>query len=156
MYYISKMSIGGTVSQWNAYVLETRVFSEFASCVDLVHFQEGRVNGLLSATRVVGASFLNPFVIPEPAIHSVELIGSDELLIVACAGLWLFVSYEEAAATARRCSSPSRAAKTLRDLAQAYGSQVSIGIGNGQCLISELLMCCVVSLTHVQEGSAKT
>ena len=86
--------------------------------------QEGRVNGLLSATRVVGASFLNPYIIPDPALNSIELLTSDELLIIGCAGLWLHVTHEEAVRVARGCTSASQAAKSLRDLAQAYGSQV--------------------------------
>lgn len=86
--------------------------------------QEGRVNGLLSATRVLGAAFLNPYVIPDPALHSIELLGNDELLIIGCAGLWLHVSHDEAVRIARGCTSASQAAKSLRDLAQAYGSQV--------------------------------
>ncbi|XP_065184793.1 PH domain leucine-rich repeat protein phosphatase 1-like isoform X1 [Sycon ciliatum] len=89
---------------------------------------EGKVNGLLSATRVIGTASLNPYIIPEPSLLSIELAAEDELLIIGCAGLWLHVTHQDAVAMARECSSASQAAKALRDLAQAYGSQGNISI----------------------------
>eukprot|EP00118_Oscarella_pearsei_P011392 m.76250 g.76250 ORF g.76250 m.76250 type:complete len:1352 (+) comp35977_c0_seq2:239-4294(+) len=90
--------------------------------------EENKVNGISIATRLLGCSCLSPSVIPCPFTRTVALTPDDEFLIIGCAGLWQYVSYNQAISESRRIKSPSAAAKRLRDLARSYGSTSNISV----------------------------
>jgi protein phosphatase PTC1 len=48
----------------------------------------GRVNGVLAVTRSLGDSSMKEFVVGSPYTTETELCEEDELLILACDGLW--------------------------------------------------------------------
>ncbi|KAJ1733016.1 phosphatase 2C [Coemansia biformis] len=48
----------------------------------------GRVNGVLAVTRALGDSSLKQFVIGNPYTTETELDDGDDILILACDGLW--------------------------------------------------------------------
>ena len=86
------------------------------------------MNGVSTATRLLGCSYLSPSVIPAPFVRTVALTPDDEFIVIGCVGLWTHVTYNQAVTESRRIKNPSAAAKRLRDLARAYGSTSSISV----------------------------
>ena len=91
-------------------------------------FQDNKINGVTRNTRLIGSSYLFPYVIPEPHVTSTTLLPDDQLLIIANQGLWRYISYQEAINEIIDIPDPVLAAKKLQDLAQGYRSQENIGI----------------------------
>ncbi|KAJ2358091.1 phosphatase 2C, partial [Coemansia sp. RSA 2618] len=56
----------------------------------------GRVNGILAVTRALGDSSLKQFVIGNPYTTETRLDDQDDVLILACDGLWDVCSDQEA------------------------------------------------------------
>mmetsp|Transcript_9490 Transcript_9490/g.14033 ORF Transcript_9490/g.14033 Transcript_9490/m.14033 type:complete len:487 (-) Transcript_9490:31-1491(-) len=75
-----------------------------------------RVNGILAITRALGDALLQPFVSPDPDTHFVQLDPKvDDFIIIACDGLWDFVSDAEAVELIKDEPDPRVAAVRLRD-----------------------------------------
>jgi len=78
----------------------------------------GRVNGMLSVSRALGDVFLQPYVSAEPDVKCINVASpKNQLLILACDGLWDVVSDEEAVSIACSEMDPEKAAIKLRDTA---------------------------------------
>ncbi|XP_059164436.1 uncharacterized protein LOC131947287 isoform X2 [Physella acuta] len=90
--------------------------------------EDGRIAGVTTNTRLLGCSYLYPYVIPDPHVTSTVLTPDDNFVIIANQGLWQFVSYDEAAREIKDCPDPVIAAKHLQDLAQGYGSRENIAV----------------------------
>lgn len=86
------------------------------------------MNGLSVATRLLGCSYLSPWVIPSPSVRTIPLTPEDEFIVIGCGGLWRYVSYNQAVAETRKQPNPISAAKRLRDLARSYGSSANISV----------------------------
>ncbi|ORX72205.1 protein serine/threonine phosphatase 2C [Linderina pennispora] len=56
----------------------------------------GRVNGVLAVTRALGDSTLKPYVISNPFTTETVIEDTDDMLILACDGLWDVCSDQEA------------------------------------------------------------
>jgi len=87
-----------------------------------------RVQGTLAMSRALGDASLKPFVTAEPRIVEGTLGQSDELVVIACDGLWDVLTSEEAVAMARTASGPQQAAQLLREKALAWGSTDNITV----------------------------
>lgn len=55
-----------------------------------------RVNGQLAVSRAIGDLEYKPYVSAEPDVKAIPLDGTEDFLILACDGLWDFVSEQEA------------------------------------------------------------
>lgn len=89
----------------------------------------GRVNGMLAVSRALGDLFLQPYVTPEPDVKCIEISSSqNQLLILACDGLWDVLSDEEATRIAVMERDPERAAIKLRDAALDKSSTDNISV----------------------------
>ncbi|WAR12148.1 PHLP2-like protein [Mya arenaria] len=89
---------------------------------------DNKINGVTQNTRLLGSSYLFPFVVPEPHITKTTLQPDDQLLIIANQGLWKCMSYQETVDEIIDIPDPVLAAKKLQDLAQGYRSQENIGV----------------------------
>jgi len=88
-----------------------------------------RVNGMLAVSRALGDTFLLPYVTPEPDIKEIDISSSqNQLLILACDGLWDVVTDEEALSIATSAADPEEAATKLRDSALQKGSTDNISV----------------------------
>jgi len=67
--------------------------------------QDGKVDGTTICTRLLGAAYLYPHVVPDPFSLSVALRADDEFIVVAVEEIY-------------EIGSPVVAAKHLQDLAQ--------------------------------------
>ncbi|KAK0098985.1 hypothetical protein PV326_010961 [Microctonus aethiopoides] len=63
----------------------------------VIYFGMWRVNGHLAVSRAIGDAQYKPYVTADPDIRCVMLDGTEDFLIVACDGLWDYVSEEAAA-----------------------------------------------------------
>ncbi|XP_046484325.1 uncharacterized protein [Neodiprion pinetum] len=63
----------------------------------VIHWGIWRVNGQLAVSRAIGDVQYKPYVTGDPDIRCIPLDGTEDFLIVACDGLWDYVS--EAMAT---------------------------------------------------------
>jgi len=73
----------------------------------------GRVNGVLAVTRSLGDSSMKEFVVGAPYTTETELSEDDEMLILACDGIWDVLEDEAACQLVRGISDPQEAAKLL-------------------------------------------
>jgi serine/threonine protein phosphatase PrpC len=96
-----------------------------------------RVNGTLAVARALGDTFLQPMVTAEPEVQERELLAANgdpelqEVLIMACDGLWDVVEDEEAFAVLDRVNcydDPRGAAEALRDEASRKRSTDNISV----------------------------
>ncbi|KAH3770493.1 hypothetical protein DPMN_171780 [Dreissena polymorpha] len=90
--------------------------------------EDNKINGVTHNTRLLGSSYLFPFVVPEPHVIKTTLQPDDTLLIIANQGLWKCMSYQETVNEIIDIPDPVLAAKKLQDLAQGYRSQENIGV----------------------------
>ncbi|KAK0051379.1 PH domain leucine-rich repeat-containing protein phosphatase 2 [Biomphalaria pfeifferi] len=117
--------------------------------------EDGRVSGVTYNTRLLGCSYLYPYVIPEPHVSSTVLTLEDTLFIVASQGLWQYVTYEEAVAEIKDTPDPVVAAKRLQDLAQGYGSRENIAVLVVRLMLSEAERSRITDLMRIQRKSQK-
>lgn len=87
----------------------------------------GRVKGLLSVSRAIGDALLTP-VIAVPDIIKHEINDTDELLIMACDGLWDVISDQQAVNLIRDETDMQTAAERLRNYALDHGSTDNISV----------------------------
>jgi len=73
----------------------------------------GRVNGVLAVTRSLGDSSMKEFVVGAPYTTETELTEDDEILILACDGIWDVLDDQAACELVRAIPDPQLAAKTL-------------------------------------------
>lgn len=85
------------------------------------------MNGVTCCTRMLGCTYLYPWILPKPYISSTTLTIQDELLILGNKALWEHLSYTEAVSAVRHVQDPLAAAKKLCTLAQSYGCQDNVG-----------------------------
>ncbi|KAJ2001199.1 phosphatase 2C [Coemansia thaxteri] len=87
----------------------------------------GRVNGILAVTRALGDSSLKQYVIGNPFTTETPLSDADDLLILACDGLWDVCSDQEAVDLVRSTDcDPAHASQMLLDHALASESMDNI------------------------------
>ncbi|XP_060041197.1 PH domain leucine-rich repeat-containing protein phosphatase 2 isoform X2 [Erinaceus europaeus] len=89
--------------------------------------EDNKVNGVTCCTRMLGCTYLYPWILPRPHISSTPLTIQDELLILGNKSLWEHLSYIEAINAVRHVQDPLAAAKKLCTLAQSYGCQDNVG-----------------------------
>lgn len=85
------------------------------------------MSGVTCCSRLLGCSYLSPWVLPQPWVHTEPLCPQDEFLILGNRSLFERVSYQEAVCTVQAVRDPRAAAKKLCSLAQSYGSKDNIG-----------------------------
>ncbi|KAF8629677.1 hypothetical protein AX17_005613 [Amanita inopinata Kibby_2008] len=73
----------------------------------------GRVNGVLAVTRSLGDSSMKEFVVGAPYTTQTELCDEDELLILACDGLWDVVGDQNAVELVRDVEDAQEASEML-------------------------------------------
>lgn len=89
--------------------------------------EDNKVNGVTCCTRLLGCTYLYPWILPRPHITSVPLTIHDELLILGNKALWEHLSYTEAVNAVHHGEDPLAAAKKLCTLAQSYGCRDNVG-----------------------------
>ncbi|XP_023597653.1 PH domain leucine-rich repeat-containing protein phosphatase 2 isoform X2 [Trichechus manatus latirostris] len=89
--------------------------------------EDNKVNGVTCCTRMLGCTYLYPWILPQPHISSTPLTIQDELLILGNKALWEHLSYTEAVNAVHHVQDPLTAAKKLCTLAQSYGCQDNVG-----------------------------
>jgi len=73
----------------------------------------GRVNGVLAVTRSLGDSSMKEFVVGSPYTTETELCEEDELLILACDGLWDVAGDQQVVDLIREIPDAQEASKVL-------------------------------------------
>ncbi|CAH2073462.1 unnamed protein product, partial [Iphiclides podalirius] len=63
----------------------------------IMYYGTWRVNGQLAVSRAIGDAKYKPYVTAMPEIAEVELDGEEDYVVVACDGLWDFLSEDEVA-----------------------------------------------------------
>ncbi|KAG8442479.1 hypothetical protein GDO86_011320 [Hymenochirus boettgeri] len=104
--------------------------------------EDGKVNGVIDSTRILGYTFLHPCVTPRPHVQSVALTPLDEFFILGSKGLWDSLSMEEAVETVRNVPDALAASKKLCSLAQSYGCSGSLCAVVVQLNVTEDCFCC--------------
>ncbi|XP_028291812.1 PH domain leucine-rich repeat-containing protein phosphatase 2 isoform X2 [Gouania willdenowi] len=89
--------------------------------------EDNKVSGVTCCSRLLGCSYLSPWVLPKPWVHTEPLCSQDEFLILGNRALFERVSYQEAVCTVQSVQDPRAAAKKLCSLAQSYGCKDNIG-----------------------------
>ncbi|XP_030579431.1 PH domain leucine-rich repeat-containing protein phosphatase 2 [Archocentrus centrarchus] len=89
--------------------------------------EDNKVSGVTCCSRLLGCSYLSPWVLPKPWVHTEPLCSQDEFLILGNRALFERVSYQEAVCTVQAVGDPRAAAKKLCSLAQSYGCKDNIG-----------------------------
>uniref|UniRef100_A0A4W5Q324 PH domain and leucine rich repeat protein phosphatase 2 n=1 Tax=Hucho hucho TaxID=62062 RepID=A0A4W5Q324_9TELE len=102
--------------------------------------EDNKVSGVTCCSRLLGCSYLSPWVLPKPWVCTEPLCSQDEFLILGNRALFERVSYQEAVCTVQAVRDPRAAAKKLCTLAQSYGCRdnvgavvVSLHIGEDSC-----------------------
>ncbi|KAM3625790.1 uncharacterized protein V6R79_017634 [Siganus canaliculatus] len=88
--------------------------------------EDNKVSGVTCCSRLLGCSYLYPWVLPKPWVHTEPLCSQDEFLILGNRALFERVSYQEAVCTVQAVRDPRAAAKKLCSLAQSYGCKDNI------------------------------
>ncbi|KAF8200822.1 phosphatase 2C-domain-containing protein [Pholiota molesta] len=80
----------------------------------------GRVNGVLAVTRSLGDSSMKEFVVGAPYTTETELCEDDELLILACDGLWDVIGDQAAVELIRDVEDAQEASSKLLNHALSH------------------------------------
>uniref|UniRef100_H3C8S0 PH domain leucine-rich repeat-containing protein phosphatase 2 n=1 Tax=Tetraodon nigroviridis TaxID=99883 RepID=H3C8S0_TETNG len=88
--------------------------------------EDNKVSGVTCCSRLLGCSYLSPWVLPKPWVHTEHLRPQDEFLIMGNRALFERVSHQEAVRTVQAVQDPRAAAKKLCTLAQSYGCKDNI------------------------------
>ncbi|XP_013882889.1 PH domain leucine-rich repeat-containing protein phosphatase 2 isoform X1 [Austrofundulus limnaeus] len=89
--------------------------------------EDNKVSGVTCCSHLLGCSYLAPWVLPKPWVHTEPLCSQDEFLILGNRALFERVTYQEAVCTVQAVRDPHAAAKKLCSLAQSYGCKDNIG-----------------------------
>lgn len=84
------------------------------------------MSGVTCCSRLLGCSYLSPWVLPKPWVHTEPLSSKDDFLLLGNRALFDWVSYQEAVCTVQAVRDPRAAAKKLCTLAQSYGCKDNI------------------------------
>jgi protein phosphatase 1L len=88
-----------------------------------------RVQGSLAVSRAFGDAGLKRWVVPEPAVARVPLVGGGcEFLVVASDGLWDKVGNQEAVDAVRTGASRAAACRELVEMARRRGSRDDVTV----------------------------
>ncbi len=87
-----------------------------------------RVQGTLAMSRALGDAALKPYVSAEPRITEGVLGRANDIVILACDGIWDVLTSEEAVAAARAAADPDAAAERLKMKALDLGSTDNITV----------------------------
>eukprot|EP00002_Diphylleia_rotans_P006442 TRINITY_DN15813_c0_g1_i1.p1 TRINITY_DN15813_c0_g1~~TRINITY_DN15813_c0_g1_i1.p1 ORF type:complete len:265 (-),score=54.64 TRINITY_DN15813_c0_g1_i1:237-1031(-) len=87
-----------------------------------------RVNGILAVTRSLGDHTMKEFVIAEPYTFEVLLQEQDDILILACDGLWDVIGDQEAINLIKDEKDANKAARTLLDEALRLGTTDNVSV----------------------------
>jgi len=91
--------------------------------------REMRVNGMIAITRALGDRELADALTCEPDVSPVPWeFGTDDVLVLACDGLWDKVPDEAVLNTVRSETDPLKAAEALRNMAYNKGSTDNISV----------------------------
>ncbi|KAI0645533.1 protein serine/threonine phosphatase 2C [Trametes meyenii] len=90
--------------------------------------ENGRVDGVLIPTRALGDANMNQYISSIPHTARVELNEEDEVLILACDGLWDVVDDQEAVNIVREVQDSMDAAQRLMEEAQRCKTQDNVTI----------------------------
>lgn len=85
------------------------------------------MSGVTCCSRLLGCSYLSPWVLPKPWVRTEPLCAQDEFLILGNRALFQHLSYQEAVTTVLAVRDPRAAAKKLCTLAQSYGCKDNVG-----------------------------
>uniref|UniRef100_A0A8B9HRW4 protein-serine/threonine phosphatase n=1 Tax=Astyanax mexicanus TaxID=7994 RepID=A0A8B9HRW4_ASTMX len=89
--------------------------------------EDNKVSGVTCCSRLLGCSYLSPWVLPKPWVRTEPLCAQDEFLILGNRALFQRLSYQEAVKTVLAVRDPRAAAKKLCTLAQSYGCRDNVG-----------------------------
>ncbi|XP_017556179.1 PH domain leucine-rich repeat-containing protein phosphatase 2 [Pygocentrus nattereri] len=89
--------------------------------------EDNKVSGVTCCSRLLGCSYLSPWVLPKPWVRTEPLCSQDEFLILGNRALFQRLSYQEAVKTVLAVRDPRAAAKKLCTLAQSYGCRDNVG-----------------------------
>ncbi|XP_067905406.1 PH domain leucine-rich repeat-containing protein phosphatase 2-like isoform X1 [Heterodontus francisci] len=89
--------------------------------------EDNKVNGVTCCTRLLGCTYLFPWILPRPHVHTISLTAQDEFLILGNKTLWENLSHAEAIEAVRNVPDPLAAAKKLCTLTQSYGCHDNVG-----------------------------
>ncbi|XP_062869127.1 PH domain leucine-rich repeat-containing protein phosphatase 2 [Trichomycterus rosablanca] len=89
--------------------------------------EDNKVSGVTCCSRLLGCSYLSPWVLPKPWVRTEPLCTQDEFLILGNRALFQHLSYQEAVKTVLAVRDPRAAAKKLCTLAQSYGCRDNVG-----------------------------
>uniref|UniRef100_A0A3P9A336 PH domain leucine-rich repeat-containing protein phosphatase 2 n=1 Tax=Esox lucius TaxID=8010 RepID=A0A3P9A336_ESOLU len=90
--------------------------------------EDNKVSGVTCCSRLLGCSYLSPWVLPKPWVRTEPLCSQDDFLILGNRALFERVSYQEAVCTVQAVREPRAAAKKLCTLAQSYGCRDNVGV----------------------------
>ncbi|XP_068613253.1 PH domain leucine-rich repeat-containing protein phosphatase 2 [Brachionichthys hirsutus] len=88
--------------------------------------EDNKVSGVTCCSRLLGCSYLSPWVLPKPWVNTTPLCAQDDFLILGNRALFERVSYQEAVRTVQAVRDPRAAAKKLCSIAQSYGCRDNI------------------------------
>ncbi|KAJ8343740.1 hypothetical protein SKAU_G00310690 [Synaphobranchus kaupii] len=101
--------------------------AERVKCSKAIITEDNKVSGVTRCSRLLGCSYLSPWVLPKPWVHTEPLCSQDDFLILGNRSLFEGVSYQEAVRTVQAVRDPLAAAKKLCTLAQSYGCRDNVG-----------------------------
>ncbi|KAF8332628.1 phosphatase 2C-domain-containing protein [Cantharellus anzutake] len=87
-----------------------------------------RVNGVLAVTRSLGDSAMKEFIVGSPYTTETTLGDDDDLLIIACDGLWDVIEDQAAVDLIRPIQDPQLASKRLVEYALSHFSSDNISV----------------------------
>jgi len=92
--------------------------------------RDGRVNGMIGITRALGDHCMKQWIISTPHVTVVELVPTDEYLVLACDGVWDVINDDEAIAflKEKQEAPASQLARALAVEALKRGSQDNISV----------------------------
>ncbi|XP_033896202.3 PH domain leucine-rich repeat-containing protein phosphatase 2-like [Acipenser ruthenus] len=114
--------------------------------------EDNKVSGVTCCSRLLGCSYLSPWVLPKPWVRTEPLCAQDEFLILGNRALFERVSYQEAVCTVQAVRDPRAAAKKLCTLAQSYGCRDNVGAVVVSLHIGEESCTCELPLATAAGG----
>ena len=87
-----------------------------------------RVNGILAVTRSLGDHSMKEFVVCDPFVTRTVLDDKDDLLILACDGVWDVMTDQEAVDHIKDEADGEKAAKALLERSLALGTSDNVSV----------------------------
>jgi len=89
---------------------------------------QGKLGGALAVSRAFGDSELKPWVSIEPYIQVTKLSATDDLLIIACDGLWDVCTNQEAVDLIKNDKDPQLMSEKLLKYSLEHGTRDNVSI----------------------------